>query len=206
MKFITTDGTPHETNTRSKLKEIQELKDSELTAWYGYEQEYVMFGRKYKKPVGWPKHGFPHAQGDYYCGVGADYVSGRDIAYEHTKKCLEIGIKISGINAEVMLGQWEYQVGTVNTIDGADDLWVSRYILYRIGEKHNVYVNIDPKPFEGTEWNGSGMHVNFSTEEMRNSDNKQELIEDACNKLKETHKSHIEVYGVNNDKRYNWSQ
>lgn len=35
----------------------------------------------------------------------------RDIVDSHYKACLYSGITISGTNAEVMAGQWEYQVG-----------------------------------------------------------------------------------------------
>lgn len=200
------DGKPLESNHRHFLKKVIDEKDKDT--WYGFEQEYVMKDRKTGKPYGWPKHAehFPDKQGNYYCGVGANFVIGRDIAMEHLRRCLEARVKISGINAEVMLGQWEYQVGPVSALQGSDQLWISRYILYRIGEIHNIGMNIDPKPIAGKDWNGSGMHVNFSTGEMRDKENIKsgktiELIEEACEKLEQNHKEHIELYGEGNEER-----
>ena len=200
-----TKGNPIYSNTRSLLENtIQKDKNT----WYGFEQEYIMYDKKTHRPLGWPRgqDAYPKEQGDYYCGVGSEHVVGREITEEHYQKCLKAGIKISGVNAEVALGQWEYQVGPVTALDGSDQLWVSRYILYRLGEKYNVSMNIDPKPINSIHWNGSGMHVNFSTEQMRDKDNIKSgksmiLIEEACDRLKQTHESHLEVYGENNENR-----
>lgn len=206
------DGNPIETNHRYELEQVMH-KDKDT--WYGFEQEYIMFNNEYHTILGWPttQHNYPAPQGDYYCGVGAKYVNGvsdkniaREIAMYHLECCREAGISISGVNAEVMLGQWEYQVGPVTALEGSDQLWMSRYILYRIGEIYNVEMNIDPKPIRSTNWNGSGMHVNFSTNEMRDPENIKsgktiELIEEACMKLKENHERHIEKYGENNEHR-----
>ena len=202
------NGDPLPSNKRSELTNIVNEKDTDQTTWYGFEQEYIMYDNETKTILGWPKEkeSFPAPQGNYYCGVGAKHVRGREIAFEHLKKCLEAGISISGINAEVMLGQWEYQVGPVTALNGSDQMWISRYILYRVGEKYNVEMNIDPKPIISNEWNGSGMHVNFSTLDMRDPENIQtgktiEIIEEACSKLQENHFDHIKSYGENNEIR-----
>jgi len=139
------DMTPHESNNRSLLEENIEHDDE---TWYGFEQEYIIYDNTTKRPLGWSGQigTYPKPQGDYYCGVGANHVSGRKFVEEHLDACLEAGINISGINAEVMLGQWEYQVGPVTALDGSDQLWVSRYLLYRLGEKYNYTINIEPKP------------------------------------------------------------
>ena len=60
-------------------------------------------------PAGWPDCGFPGPQGPYYCSVGAGSAIARDIVEAHLKACYFSGVKISGINAEVMPAQWEYQ-------------------------------------------------------------------------------------------------
>jgi glutamine synthetase len=194
------DGQRHESNQRSVL--VNNVVDFDQKTMYGFEQEYIIYDCKAGKPLGWPQDGFPRPQGDYYCGVGANNVSGRQFVEEHAQLCLNAGLKISGINAEVMLGQWEYQIGPVPAIDGSDQLWISRWILNRLSEKYGYRVELDPKPFIGDDWNGSGMHVNFSNEDMREDmENKYELVVDACKKLSHNIEEHIEVYGKNNRNR-----
>ena len=199
---------PTKSNKRFNLKAVVEKKDSKHTSWYGFEQEYIMIDNKTHTILGWPpfQESYPLPQGNYYCGVGAKNVKGREIAFEHLSKCLEAGLEISGVNAEVMLGQWEYQIGPVTALQGSDQMWISRYILYRVGEKYNVEMSIDPKPIKSNDWNGSGMHVNFSTLEMRDKENiksgkSMELIEEACKKLGEKHDKHIKHYGEDNEDR-----
>ena len=79
---------------------------------------------------------------------------GRQVAEEHLAACIKAGIKISGINAEVAPGQWEFQIGPAEGIEAGDHLWVARYLLERISEKHNVSISYDPNPIAG-DWNGS---------------------------------------------------
>ena len=127
------DGSIHESNTRARLVEIAE-KHKDEDAWFGIEQEYTFF--KGRSPLGWPNGGYPAPQGPFYCGVGADEVFGRDIVEDHMDICLQAGIQISGINAEVMPGQWEFQVGTLGPLEVSDQLWIARWILYRIAENY----------------------------------------------------------------------
>lgn len=197
-----TDDTPHSTNHRARLEQTVNEKDQDT--WYGFEQEYVIFDNKTKRPIGFPSTPgtFPRKQGQYYCGVGGNFVAGREFVEEHLNLCLSINLHIGGVNAEVMLGQWEYQIGPVPALSGSDELWVSRYLLYRLAEKYDYYINIDPKPLKGEDWNGSGMHVNFSTKAMRdNLGAKKQLAIEACEKLEAKHDEHIAVYGEGNEDR-----
>lgn len=127
---------------------------------FGLEQEYTLLQKEVKWPLGWPVGGYPGPQGPYYCGTGADKAWGRDIVNAHYKACLYAGIKISGINGEVMPGQWEFQVGPTEGVAAADQLWAARYILERITEIAGVVLSLDPKPIEG-DWNGAGCHTNY---------------------------------------------
>ena len=167
--------------------------------WYGIEQEYTLFEKDGKTPLGWPVNGFPAPQGPYYCAAGTNNIVGRKVVEEHYMACLEAGIRVSGINAEVMLGQWEYQVGPCDGLSAGDELWMSRYLMHRICEKHDVVVSFDPKPMEG-DWNGAGCHTNYSTKTMRKNGSKEYVL-GVIDRLKEKHMEHIAVYGDGNDRR-----
>jgi len=190
------DGTPHVSNTRAHLRKIAEKFKNE-DAWFGIEQEYTFF--QGRNPLGWPQGGYPAPQGPFYCGIGADEVFGRDIVEDHMEACMNAGIMISGINAEVMPGQWEFQVGPLGPLAVSDELWIARWILYRIGEEYGVNATLHPKPVKG-DWNGAGAHTNFSTKSMR-EDGGIKVIENACEKLKKAHKRHIGIYGAHNEER-----
>jgi glutamine synthetase len=103
------DGTPNKFNYRHDAARLMDANAKE-EAWFGLEQEYTLLALD-GRPYGWPKLGFPAPQGPYYCGVGTGKVYCRDIVEAHYKACLFAGILISGINAEVMPAQWEFQVG-----------------------------------------------------------------------------------------------
>jgi len=189
-------GSPHRSNERAEFASMCKSRHDE-DWWFGFEQEYVLM--KDGKPLGFPKGGYPEPQGKYYCGVGTDSVKGREIVEQHLDACMNIGLDIPGVNAEVMLGQWEYQLFGKGALKVSDDLWVSRYLLYRITEVHGVTVELHPKPVNG-DWNGSGMHVNFSNKEMREEGGK-DMIEGICDTFSFYHEDHINNYGSDNDKR-----
>jgi glutamine synthetase len=184
------NDTPHPTNTRAALREIAE-KYAAQEPMFGIEQEYTFF--KGGRPYGFPETGFPAPQGGYYCGVGADEIFGRDVVEAHTEACLEAGLEISGINAEVMVGQWEYQIGPLGPLDASDQIWVSRWLLYRIAEEFDVMVTLDAKPVKG-DWNGAGAHTNFSTKAMREDGGWDKIIA-GCEALGKKADLHIANYG-----------
>jgi glutamine synthetase len=190
------DGTVHVTNTRAYLREMAEkYKDHEPI--FGIEQEYTLF--QGIKPLGWPNNGFPAPQGGYYCGVGSDEVFGRPVVEAHLEACLKAGLEVSGINAEVMPAQWEFQIGPLRALEVADQTWLARWLLYRIGEEFNVSATLHPKPVSG-DWNGAGAHCNFSTKAMR-KEGGIKAIEEACEKLSKKHSEHMTVYGAHNEER-----
>ncbi len=191
------DGTAHASNTRARLREVSE-KYKDEQAWFGIEQEYTLF-KANGKPLGFPESGFPGPQGPYYCGVGADNIFGRALVEAHLEASIKAGLLISGINAEVMPGQWEFQVGPLEGLAVADQLWVGRWLLHRLAEDYGISVSIYPKPVLG-DWNGAGAHVNFSTRSMR-ADGGLMAIEAACARFSQNHAEHIAVYGADNDKR-----
>jgi len=166
---LLTDLTPHPSNTRAKCAATAE-QYGDLDTWFGLEQEYTFF--EGLAPLGWPDNGFPAPQGGYYCGVGSDEIFGRRVVNAHLQACIDAGIHISGINAEVMPGQWEFQIGPVAAPLIGDEMWLARWLLYRIAEDHlgpkgiPISATLSPKPVAG-DWNGAGCHTNFSTTEMR---------------------------------------
>ena len=190
-EVLNPDGTDHASNTRSLID------DDSDDFWFGFEQEYVLMEEG--KPLGFPSEGYPGPQGPYYCAVGHGNVAGREIVERHLDVCLEAGIGMTGINAEVLLGQWEYQVFGKGAKKASDDLIAARYFLCRICEDYGVVVDLHPKPLQG-DWNGSGMHVNFSNEAMREVGG-EALFKQICEAFRPVHKEHIEVYGSNNHMR-----
>lgn len=193
------NNNPLESNTRYVANEIFEKKRNEQP-WFGLEQEYFLF--KHSKPLGFEFKDH-EKQGQFYCSIGSENAYGRIIAEKHLKACLDSGINISGINAEVAPGQWEFQVGPCEGITAGDHLWIARYILERIGEEHSISIDISPKPLKG-DWNGSGCHTNYSTKKMREGFNNNSglyYINDAIEKLAHAHKDHMAVYGEGNEDR-----
>jgi glutamine synthetase len=190
------DGSPHATNTRAALREVAD-RHAAHECLFGIEQEYTMWtdGR----PLGWPERGYPAPQGPFYCGVGADEVFGREIVEEHMVACMDANLGIAGVNAEVMPGQWEFQIGTLPPLDVCDHLLVARWLLYRIGEDHDVSMTLRPKPVEG-DWNGAGAHTNFSTKAMREEGGFDAILA-AMPRLQARHDLHIANYGDGIERR-----
>ena len=193
------NGLPLYNNQREPANNIFK-HDLEQEPWFGLEQEYFFIDPKTNMPLGYDKNG---KKGQYYCSVGYENAIGRHVAEEHLQLCLYAGIKISGMNAEVAPGQWEFQIGPCTGIQSGDHLWTARYILQRLGEKHNMMVSFEPKPLKG-DWNGSGCHANYSTKNMRGGTlNKTglEYIDEAIHKLSKNHDEHMQIYGSGNDER-----
>jgi glutamine synthetase len=199
------DGKPHISNTRAALRKILDVEGKNHEPWAGFEQEYTFF--RGNRPLGWPEIGYPAPQGPFYCSIGADVAFGRNIVEEHFNRCLSSKIMIYGINSEVMPGQWEFQIGyrgitneDASILKMADETWIARYLLCMVAEKYGVQVSFDVKPVKG-DWNGAGMHTNFSTKKMRDPNGGMAAIEEAIRRLSQRHNEHIAMYGANNHER-----
>jgi glutamine synthetase len=193
-EVLNPDGTPHATNARATID------DDDDDFWFGFEQEYVLWNIETHSPYGFPAPGYyPAPQGPYYCSVGGEFIVGREIAEKHLNLCIEAGIGIEGINAEVMKGQWEYQIFAKGAKAAGDQIWVARYMLERVAEEFGIRINLDPKPVAG-DWNGSGMHANFSNSILRTCGDKG-IYEAICEAFRPVVAEHIAVYGADNDKR-----
>ena len=188
------DGvTPHPSNKRATI-----LDDD--SAWFGFEQEYFFYQNG--RPLGFPDSGYPEPQGKYYTGVGYGAVGdiARQMVEEHLDACLESGINHEGINAEVAKGQWEFQIFGKGSKRAADEMWMARYLLQRLAEKYGVDIEYHCKPLGETDWNGSGMHANFSTAYMRDVGGK-EYFEQLMSAFEANTEDHITVYGPDNHMR-----
>ena len=194
------DGkTPHPSNSRATIPD-------DPGTWFGFEQEYFFY--KNGRPLGFPEgDGYPAPQGPYYTGVGYKAVGSiaREIVDKHIDICLDAGINIEGINAEVAKGQWEFQIFGKGSKNAADQMWVARYIMMRLCESYGVDIEWHCKPIRGAynaplDWNGSGMHSNFSTEYMRTKGGK-EYFEKLMAAFQKNMAEHIAVYGPDNHYR-----
>ena len=194
--FMPDKKTPHPSNARATI-----LDDP--GAWFGFEQEYFFY--RNGRPLGFPEgeNNFPYPQGEYYTGVGYKAVgcTAREITEKHIDLCLDAGINIEGINAEVAKGQWEFQIFGKGSKTAADQMWMARYLLMRLAETYGIDINWHCKPLgKDVDWNGSGMHSNFSTTHMRDVGGKEyfEKLMAAFDKYKN---EHVAVYGPDNHLR-----
>ncbi|MEB8329772.1 glutamine synthetase beta-grasp domain-containing protein [Flavobacteriaceae bacterium KMM 6897] len=192
-EVLNADGTPHESNTRATID------DEDGDFWFGFEQEYFIMDKHTQLPLGFPVGGYPGPQGMYYCSVGGRNTHGRPFVEEHADLCIAAGLNFEGINQEVASGQWEYQLFAKGAKKAGDEIWVSRYLLDRLTEKYGYYIEYHPKPVKG-DWNGSGMHANFSNTTLRTCGSK-EIYEKICEAFRPVTAEHIAVYGEFNDQR-----
>jgi len=198
------NGEPHPDNSRVKaMKVFSQKKVSEAEPWFGLEQEF--FIRKSSKgyPLGmdhslYVKSQTENIQGNSYCGVGKGNCYCREFMDEAVGNMVYAGLNITGLNFEVAPGQCEFQIMNCG-IDAADELHLARYILTRTAEKHNVSIDMHPKPFKKN-MNGSGCHTNYSTKEMR-ADGGYDIIINAIEKLEAKHVEHMAIYGKDNHLR-----
>lgn len=190
------DGKPVRQNSRYSCAQTMKLVE-DSHPWFGIEQEYLILDAN-GHPFGWPKNGFPRPQGPYHFSVGYNKAFGRDIVEAHFKACIYAGVKICGGNAEALPAQWEFQIGPCEGVEAGDQLWIARYILFRLTEDFRVTITLDPKPIPG-DWNGSGGHTNFSTAAMR-EEGGLKFIEEAIEKLRNKHDEHIVLYDPNEGK------
>ncbi|MYD46626.1 MAG: glutamine synthetase [Gammaproteobacteria bacterium] len=193
-EVLNPDGEPHDSNGRAMID------DDDNDFWFGFEQEYFLWDLETSLPPGFPVKGFPRPQGPYYCSVGAENNFGRECIEDHLDQCLEAGINVEGINAEVAAGQWEFQVFAKGAKSAGDQTWVARYLAERNAEKWGYGINWHPKPLGQTDWNGSGMHANFSNAVMRESGD-QSVFEKICEEFGRNIRRHIDVYGADNEQR-----
>ena len=193
-EVLNADGTPHESNGRATIE------DDDDDFWFGFEQEYFLWNPETNLPPGFPAGGYPPPQGPYYCSVGARNAYARELIDKHLDLCLEAGLNVEGINAEVAAGQWEFQIFAKSAARAGDEIWLARYLLERTAEKYDLAVDWHPKPLGDTDWNGSGMHANFSNGAMREA-GEESVFTKVCEEFGKHIPECISVYGAHNEQR-----
>ena len=191
-EVLNADGSAHESNGRATID------DDDDDFWFGFEQEYFLWDPETNLPLGFPKDQTP--QGQFYCSVGGKNTFGREVMDRHLDICLDAGINVEGTNAEVASGQWEFQTFAKGAAKAGDEMWVARYLLERLAEEYGLAIEYHPTPLGATDWNGSGLHANFSNTTLRTCGSK-ETYETICEAFRPVVKEHIDVYGAYNDQR-----
>ncbi len=193
-EVLNADGSPHPSNARATIE------DEDRDFWFGFEQEYFLMDLETNLPLGFtPGYQSPNPQGQYYCSVGARNAFGRQIVEDHLDACLDAGLTVEGINCEVAPGQWEFQTFAKGAKEAGDQIWLGRFLLERTAEAYGVWIEYHCKPLTG-DWNGSGMHANFSNSFLRES-GKKEDYDKVCEAFRPVTKEHIAVYGPDNHLR-----
>jgi glutamine synthetase len=135
------DGIPTQTNFRcDAVKVFEKGRGRQIDPWFGIEQLVQLVQL---------------AQLDRTITL-------RKLAEKHYEYCLQAGIKIGGINAEVAPSQWEFRIGPCPGLGAGDELWVARYILHKLGEEFGVCIRFKLASASDT------LNTTFSTEESRN--------------------------------------
>lgn len=174
---------------------------------FGLEQEFFINDDKYKQlNLTQLNSGEIDKQlaenGKMYCGVNKYNGKYRPYLEQVLQKCMDYGVKVTGMNFEVAPQQAEIQVCNIG-LDACYDLLMVRYFLNLVGESYSYTPLFEPKPFPNV--NGTGCHINFSTKKIRDCNDKTELLRMINSMTHKLEKKHIEFidnyYGSDNKNR-----
>jgi len=192
------NGSIHKTNTRNPLKI---LTDTHSDYQLGITQQFVLFNKDEKKPVGWNDK----------IDVMKNYSSKLDfmkysqpiidIMIEHL---IQVGIQISNVQMERMVSRWSVTLQPKSLTEACDDLFLFRYIMQRISANNNVITNFHPDPIQNSKIY-SRCYLNLSSQKMREEDGIQE-IDRACKKLELKHLEYYKSFCEFNGKHFSYGQ
>lgn len=192
------NGSIHKTNTRDPLKI---LTDNHSDYQLGITQQFVLFDKDEKKPVGWNDK----------IDVMKNYSSKLDfmkfsqpIIDIMIEYLIHVGIQISNIQMERMVSRWSVTFQPKSLTEACDDLFLFRYIIQRISANNNVIVNFHPDPIQNSKIY-TRCYLNLSSLKMRDEDGIQE-IDRACKKLELKHLEQFKSFCEYNGKHFAYGQ
>ena len=189
------DGkTPHASNKRATI-----LDDE--GAWFGFEQEYFFY--KDGRPLGFPIQRLSRHRRARTTPASATRMSATLPARWWTSISTSAWLPASTMRASTpksprASGNSRFSARVPSS--AADEMWMARYLMLRLTEKYGVDIEFHCKPLGDTDWNGSGMHANFSTKYMREVGGK-DYFEKLMEAFKTNRADHIAVYGPDNHLR-----
>ena len=186
------DGTPHVSNGRATID------DDDDDFWFGFEQEYFIMDVETQLPLGFPVGGYPGPQGLYYCSVG-----GKNTTAAPSSRSMRTSASRRASTSRASTRRLPVGSGSSRCSPRVPRTPVtscgSRYLLDRLTESYGYYIEYHPKPVKG-DWNGSGMHANFSNGAMRETGGK-DMFDAIREAFGQNIDKHMAVYGAHNRER-----
>ena len=105
------NGKPHETNHRAALRDVLDRGADRKMLGSALNKN---THSSVTKHLGWPSNGYPAPRDLSLFSWRIGRIRPNSLS-RHTDACLDAGLLFFGTNAEVMPGQWEFQIGYVAT-------------------------------------------------------------------------------------------
>ena len=162
--------------TGNNRKDVMEIyrKHQEDHIQVGFRQEFYILDKHKQRPLGFDENDYfiqkynhsyrginqPDRFEIYYpkqyCRTTSNYANwnGNKMMEEHTELCLNAGIYLVETHCGVGIGQWTYTIGMMKGIEACDQLWISRYLLEKMGNKYDVLIHWENEMNLNFFWDG----------------------------------------------------